>query len=271
MATSNVVVLTKAQGAELHKLLDSFKCNREPVIGAEEQMASELFKKSTNKVLEDSIEAGVDKLAKEIAKDLADSLRADVESVPGYITEEQAKTYAAGLTESPLVAEHNEDEYEYYDYEGPTVEESMDGATEKPVSYDEVREVLTGLKPGEPKLSPEELINAGRTRAQENPSVPEGFAARTAQLVKDRGSKYGRPENNHGLTARLFSAYFNQKTISQNGGVKIFTAEDVCIFNILQKISRNAFVSNDDSYFDIVGYCENIAKLPWWARNKRPS
>src|SRR5690606_33970194 len=50
------------------------------------------------------------------------------------------------------------------------------------------------------------------------------------------------------------------------------TPEDVCIFNIFQKLARLAHVTHDDSLLDIVRYVENIAQLAPHQRNvPRPS
>jgi hypothetical protein len=103
----------------------------------------------------------------------------------------------------------------------------------------------------------------GETTSSTNPtpthehSTPEGFAQGVLDLVRNRGGDYGTPAQNHQLTADLMSAFLSRKarqTIT-------ITAEDVCMFNILQKISRLAYTSKDDSYADIAGYVENVAML----------
>lgn len=62
-----------------------------------------------------------------------------------------------------------------------------------------------------------------------------------------RPSKYGTPKDNHGLTAQLLTAYF---------GFEI-TARDICMINILQKISRDRFCATRDNLVDIAGYAQN--------------
>jgi hypothetical protein len=88
-------------------------------------------------------------------------------------------------------------------------------------------------------------------------SVPEGFAAKVMDTVRNRGGDYGTPADNHQLTADLLTSYFSRRF---NRPVR-FTAEDVCVFNIVQKMSRLAYASKDDSYLDICGYAENVAML----------
>lgn len=62
-----------------------------------------------------------------------------------------------------------------------------------------------------------------------------------------RRDSYGTPAENHGRTAALWSAYL---------GVEI-TARQVCLMNILQKISRDAHRPHRDGLVDIAGYALN--------------
>jgi hypothetical protein len=66
-----------------------------------------------------------------------------------------------------------------------------------------------------------------------------------------RNSDYGHPLDNHTTTADLMSAYLSRKH-----GVAIkMDAEDVCLFNVLQKVSRLANTpGHRDSLVDIGGY-----------------
>lgn len=94
-------------------------------------------------------------------------------------------------------------------------------------------------------------------------SVPGGFAAKVLDTVRNRGSTYGHPQDNHQLTADLYSSW-----ASRRFGQEIrFTPEDVCILNILQKMSRVAFATHDDSLLDVAGYAENIGMLRKDQRN----
>lgn len=67
----------------------------------------------------------------------------------------------------------------------------------------------------------------------------------------DRPSAYGSPAENHGKTAAFWSAYL---------GVQI-SARQVCMMNILQKISRDTHSPARDNLVDIAGYAQNIEKL----------
>jgi len=62
-----------------------------------------------------------------------------------------------------------------------------------------------------------------------------------------RRHDYGTPKANHTRTARLWSAYL---------GVPI-TARDVCMLNVLQKVSRDRHRAVADNLVDIAGYAEN--------------
>ncbi len=73
----------------------------------------------------------------------------------------------------------------------------------------------------------------------------------------DRQADYGHPRDNHGCTADLWTAYLNRKL-----GIEIIIdAHDVCMLNILQKISRDAHKRKDDTLVDIVGYGLNAAMV----------
>lgn len=67
-----------------------------------------------------------------------------------------------------------------------------------------------------------------------------------------RQADYGTPAENHGRTAALWSAYL---------GVKV-TARDVCMLNILQKVSRERHCAKRDNLVDIAGYSENASRIP---------
>lgn len=67
----------------------------------------------------------------------------------------------------------------------------------------------------------------------------------------DRPTAYAHPLVNHTRTADLWSTYF---------GVPI-TAEQVCMANILQKISRSMHTITRDSLVDIAGFARNVEKV----------
>ena len=70
-----------------------------------------------------------------------------------------------------------------------------------------------------------------------------------------RAHSYGKPIDNHGCTADLWQSYLARK---YDGVDFTLTAEDVCMMNILQKISRHANRPKRDNLVDIVGYTMNI-------------
>ena len=97
-------------------------------------------------------------------------------------------------------------------------------------------------------------------------SVPGGFAAKITETVANRGSGYGHPQDNHQLTADLWSAWLKRRL-----GVDIsLSAEDVCALNVLQKLSRAAHATKDDTWEDVAGYAENVAMLARHQRNNLP-
>lgn len=62
-----------------------------------------------------------------------------------------------------------------------------------------------------------------------------------------RQEDYGTPTDNHGTTAALWSTYLGT----------IITPRQVCIMNMLQKISRDMCKDGHDHLVDIAGYAEN--------------
>jgi len=95
------------------------------------------------------------------------------------------------------------------------------------------------------------LVSAKKRTKEDGPDVDVG-----ADLVVDRGSVYGPPEDNHNRTARLWRAYL--------GGMQgELDAVDVCMLNVLQKIARaQNGVYHSDHFEDIIGYARN-AETVW--------
>ncbi len=72
----------------------------------------------------------------------------------------------------------------------------------------------------------------------------------------DRNRDYGHPLDNHECTGGMMSWYLKRK---YPGGKWTLDAEDVCVFNILQKVSRLANTpGHRDSLMDIAGYAGNV-------------
>lgn len=69
----------------------------------------------------------------------------------------------------------------------------------------------------------------------------------------ERNQAYGDPAENHGCTARMWSAYISRKV----GQEIALTARDVTFLNILQKASREAHWSQRDNAVDCAGYAAN--------------
>ena len=68
----------------------------------------------------------------------------------------------------------------------------------------------------------------------------------------DRNHDYGHPIINHSITADLWSTYLQCE----------ITAEQVCMMNILQKVSRSASgVMTRDTLVDIAGYAGNVEMI----------
>lgn len=66
-----------------------------------------------------------------------------------------------------------------------------------------------------------------------------------------RNDDYGHPLDNHTNTAKLWSTYLGKE----------ITAEDVCMLNILQKVSRGMNRITLDTLVDIAGYAANIEMI----------
>jgi hypothetical protein len=73
----------------------------------------------------------------------------------------------------------------------------------------------------------------------------------------ERRRDYGHPSNGHSTTAQLWSTYISQRV----GFAVPLDHIDVCMLNILQKISRHAVVRKRDNLVDIVGYIRNIEMI----------
>lgn len=81
------------------------------------------------------------------------------------------------------------------------------------------------------------------------PGEARSILAEAAAVVHgDRRKDYGTPLENHTRTAKLWSAYL---------GVDV-TAEDVCMLNALQKISRQKHAPKRDNLVDLAGYAANV-------------
>ncbi len=84
-----------------------------------------------------------------------------------------------------------------------------------------------------------------------SPAAPVETVLAEAQRIVDgpRRENYGDPKENHQRTADLWNAY--------SRGKADLTPRDVCVMNILQKISRDAHSPQRDNLVDIAGYARN--------------
>lgn len=71
----------------------------------------------------------------------------------------------------------------------------------------------------------------------------------------DRQKAYGHPADNHGATAAMWSAYLGKRL-----GAPL-TARDVCLMQIMVKVSREANAPKRDNLVDICGYARNAEMI----------
>lgn len=91
-----------------------------------------------------------------------------------------------------------------------------------------------------------------------DPSPVAGSVLTEAASVVNgpRRADYGTPLENHQRTADLWNAYLRHPSVDEVR-LKPITPRDVCMLNILQKISRDRFCPKRDNLVDIAGYAEN--------------
>lgn len=81
---------------------------------------------------------------------------------------------------------------------------------------------------------------------------PDTILEEAQRIVEGaRQSDYGPPPENHGRTATLYNAYLEARPPGP------LTAVDVCMLNILQKISRGMHTLTRDTCVDGAGYFDN--------------
>ena len=77
-------------------------------------------------------------------------------------------------------------------------------------------------------------------------------------IHSDRAKTYGNPLGNHECTAEMMVGYLKRKY----GSGAAFDEDDVCVFNIIQKLSRLAYTPRHrDSLVDICGYAGNLEMM----------
>jgi len=80
-------------------------------------------------------------------------------------------------------------------------------------------------------------------------------------VMGDREEEYGHPAENHECTADMWNAYLRRKKMATPLGGFHIDSEDVCILNILQKISRYANNRGKDTLVDIAGWARCIERI----------
>lgn len=79
-------------------------------------------------------------------------------------------------------------------------------------------------------------------------------ADEAAAAVEERMRSYGHPSVNHACTAELWRAYLRRR----HGVDVALDAQDVCLLNALQKVSREANERRRDNLVDLIGYVMNV-------------
>ena len=93
-------------------------------------------------------------------------------------------------------------------------------------------------------------MSNGREHKQE--PVKESYLQEAERLINgSRNKEYGDPKENFADIARLWTNY---------KGIH-FSALDVAIFNILQKVARCKRKPKRDNFVDIAGYAGTVEKL----------
>jgi hypothetical protein len=85
---------------------------------------------------------------------------------------------------------------------------------------------------------------------------PESILDEAARITStDRQQAYGHPLDNHSTTAEFWTSYGHRKGWLPLD--KKLTFEDVCDFNALQKLSREANAPKRDNSVDVCGFQQN--------------
>lgn len=74
---------------------------------------------------------------------------------------------------------------------------------------------------------------------------------------EDRQKAYGHPSDNHLITSLMWTAFLRDKL--RDG--EALNSRDVCMLNILQKVSREAHDEKEDNLVDIAGFARNAEQL----------
>ena len=75
--------------------------------------------------------------------------------------------------------------------------------------------------------------------------------------MTDRPEAYGPAKDNHELTAAMVKPYI--EALYKHG--RTLGPREICMINILQKISRDAYTPKRDNLVDIAGWAQNAEKV----------
>lgn len=81
---------------------------------------------------------------------------------------------------------------------------------------------------------------------------------------EDRQRDYGHPIDNHGGTAAMWTAYLGARLNAP------LTARDVCLMQVLVKVSREGNAPKRDNLTDICGYARNAEMIEERQRMSAP-
>lgn len=109
-----------------------------------------------------------------------------------------------------------------------------------------IRALVRGL------IEARELVEARENEAEEDENPCSVLLEAHHIVTGARQQDYGPPARGHARTAQMWSDYL---------GV-VITPRQVCMLNILQKISRDAHRPKRDNLVDIAGWAENARDLP---------
>ena len=86
----------------------------------------------------------------------------------------------------------------------------------------------------------------------------KNVATKAIEIVHgERNKHYGHPKDNHGCTATLLNGWL-RKRFNLTPDQLTLNPRDVCVINILQKLSRDAHSPKEDNMVDICGYALNM-------------
>ena len=81
-------------------------------------------------------------------------------------------------------------------------------------------------------------------------------------VMGNREERYGPPKENHTCTAELWNAYLKRRRhVAEDVMAYQLTPEDICMPNILQKVSRCAHTITKDNLADMAGWARCVERI----------